>query len=137
MIAHQRWHQPRRERQFASRAEVEETIHRDFGLHRRALFAPVGHQSIQSNRVDHGAGQNVRARLRSLLKHHDGNIGAAFGRKLLDADGGCEARWPRPDDDHVEFHPLPLRESFFACCHSGPASMCRIRMPGAAPDPNS
>ena len=45
---------------------------------RRAALAPVGQQRVEPDRVEHRAGQDVRADLRALLEHDDAEVGVAL-----------------------------------------------------------
>ena len=83
-------------------AEQIEAVLGDRGLDRRVLAAPVGDQAIEPDRVDHRAGEDMRADLRALLHHDDGR----FRRELLQPDRGGKAGRPGADDDDVEFHRL-------------------------------
>ena len=50
-----------------------------------------GSEPVEADRVDDGAGEDVRADLRALLDHDDRDLGAFLGRELLQADRGRQA----------------------------------------------
>ena len=79
---------------------------------RRALRFPIRQQLVQRARVDDRAGKDVRARLRSLLDHADGDFFACARRELLEANRRGEPRRPRSDDDNVEFHGFALHAGY-------------------------
>ena len=64
------------------------------------LLAPAGQQPVDADRIDDGAGEDVRADLAALFQHDDGELGI----DLLEADGRGKAGRAGADDDHVEFH---------------------------------
>src|SRR5262249_37732800 len=71
-------------------------------LDRSLLRAPFGQEAVEGNRIDHGAGQYVRADLGALLDHDD----ASLGRKLLEVDRSSKPGGSRADDHTIEFHRL-------------------------------
>ena len=83
-----------------------------------ALFLPVGDELGQRLGVHDGAREDVRARRRALLQHHDGDVLAFFRGQLLEADGRGQAPGAAADDHHVVFHGFAgteLGEDFFVC----------------------
>src|SRR6185295_17512852 len=58
------------------------------------ISAPFRQQAVKRRRIEHDAGQNVRADFGALLHHDDRNIGA----DLFEADGGSQPRGPGADD---------------------------------------
>ena len=94
-----------RQRDAAVLGQEQELVALDLGLERPGLvLTPIGEQSVEPERIDHGAGQDMRADLGPLLDHDDGEIGG----DLLEADRGGKASGPRTDDHHVEIHTLAL-----------------------------
>jgi hypothetical protein len=69
---------------------------------------PVGQQFVEAARLQHGAGQDVRADLRALLDQADRHLPAGLRGELLEADGAGEPGGSAADDDHVILHSLPL-----------------------------
>jgi hypothetical protein len=108
MIAHQRRHEHRRERQSAGLREIIEAVLADGRIERRALLPPLRQEAVERHRIDHRAGQNMRADLGAFFQHYHGQLLAALGRELLEPDRRSEPRRPRADDDDVELHGLAL-----------------------------
>ena len=107
VIRHQRRHQDIRQADAAGRPEPEETVLGDGCLDRHVvLAAPFRQQAVEPDRIDHRAGEDVRADLRTLLDDDDRDV----GRNLLEPDRRGEAGRPGPDDDDVEFHGLARRK---------------------------
>ena len=102
VIAHQRRHQRIRHPHRAGKPEHIKAVRRDRGAHRRLLVPPFREEKIEPDRIDHRAGENMRADLGTLLHHDDGG----FGRELLEPDRGGKAGRPGADDDNVELHRL-------------------------------
>ena len=117
MIAHQRRHDDVGDAQDASRTEVVEAVLGDRRLERGALGLPIGKQRGQSDRIDDGARQDVRADLRALLEHDDRHLVAGRGRQLLQADGCGQAGRTRADNDDVELHCFARRQLRVVLCH--------------------
>jgi hypothetical protein len=69
-------------------------------------FFPVREQFVQGDGVHDRARQCVCAGLRAFFQHNDGDVGAFFCGKLLQADGRGQASRAATDDDHVVFHGL-------------------------------
>src|SRR4051812_22116710 len=91
-----------------------------------AAVAPARQQPVDADRVDHRAGQDVGADLRSLLQEHDGEVGI----DLLEADRRGETGRPGADDHHVEFHAFAFRLAHAGLCTPSPS---RVSSPGDAP----
>ena len=72
------------------------------------LSRQSGMRRIEADRVDHRAGEDMRADLRALLQHDDGELIAALGGKLLQPDRRGEPGRSGADDDDVELHGLAL-----------------------------
>ena len=101
MIVHQRRHHEVGQPERAGRAEHQEAVVGDRGLERVVLLvAPAGQQPVDADRIDDGAGQDVRADLRALFQHDDRKLRI----DLLQPDRGGEAGRAGADDHHVEFH---------------------------------
>ena len=66
------------------------------------LLAPARQQPVDADRIDDGAGKDVRADLTALFQNDDGKLGI----DLLEPDRRGKAGRPRADDDDVEFHAL-------------------------------
>src|SRR5262249_55412143 len=99
-----------------------EAVLADRGLDRAVLAAPVREQAIDRDRIDDGAGEDVRADLGALLHHHYADV----GRDLLETDGGGEPRRPGADDHDVELHRLARRQLRVAHPTSRPGSSWRF-----------
>ena len=67
-------------------------------------------QLVERGRIDHRAGQDMRADLGTLLHHDDGEIGI----ELLQPDRGRQAGRPGADDHDVEFHGFARGQLFVA-----------------------
>ena len=81
----------------------------DLGLQRTiGVLAPIRNELVERDRIDHRAGQNMRADFGALLHHDDGEIGI----ELLQPDRGGKARRPGADDHDVEFHGFARRQFF-------------------------
>ncbi len=102
VIAHQRRHHEIRQSQRATFRQIVEVVVDDRGLDRRILGAPVRQQFVEADRIDHRAGEDVRADLGPLLHDHHGDVGI----DLLEPDGGGEAGGAGTDDNNIEFHRL-------------------------------
>ena len=74
------------------------------------VLAPIRDQLVERHRIDHRAGQDMRADFGTLLHHDDAEIGI----ELLQPDRGGEARRPGADDHDVEFHGFARRQFFGA-----------------------
>jgi hypothetical protein len=123
VIVHQWRHHEVRQPYRPARPEEEEAVVADRRPEGVALFlAPPRKQPVDADRIDDGAGKDMRADLGALFKHDDGKLRI----ELLQPDRGGKARRPRADDDHVEFHALTL--DFF---HPAPLPAAR---PTAAPN---
>src|SRR4029077_16614148 len=73
-----------------------------------ALVAPVGNEGIEADRIDHRAGEDMRADLRALLQHDDGELIASLGGKLLQPDRRGEPGRSGADNNAVELHGFAL-----------------------------
>ena len=101
MIVHQRRHHEVRQPDRAARRHPVEAVVLDLGLQRTiGVLAPVRDQLVERDRIDHRAGQNMRADLGALLHHDDVEIGI----ELLQPDRRRQAGRPGADDHDVEFH---------------------------------
>ena len=103
----------RRRRQAVAAARGQETelvaLHRHAGRRRRG--APVGHQRIERHRVEHRAGQRMRAEARRLLDHAHGAVGIELAQPQRAGESGRTGA----DDRHVVFHHVPFA---VACAHA-------------------
>ena len=106
VIAHQRRHQRERQPQRSRSAERVEAVGGDFGLDGRIFAAPFRNETVEADRIDHRAGEDMRADLGALLDHDDGFVRC----ELLEPDRGGEAGRPGTDDHGIEFHRLPGRK---------------------------
>ena len=88
MIFHQRRHRPVRQSHIAGWTQYKKAVLGNGRINRRAFGFPVRHQAIEANGVNDGAREDVRANLRALLNHNNGNFFASFGGYLLQADRG-------------------------------------------------
>ena len=104
VIAHQRRHDEVRNADAADLRQIVEPVVAHFGRHRRAERFPIGDELVERDRIDDGAGKNMRADLRALLDDADGGLAARCLRELLQADRGGEPGWPCADDHDVELH---------------------------------
>ena len=111
MIAHQRRHQQVRQPHRAGRAEHVKAVGGDRRLAAALLAAPFGKETVEPDRIDHRAGEDMGADLGALLDHDDGG----FRRELLEPDRGGKPGRPGADDDHVELHRLAGGK--FRCIH--------------------
>ena len=109
----------RRRRRDAERRALREEVHR------LAVHRPVGghvldrhpsrEQLADRARVHHGAGEEVRARLLSLLEHRDRNVAELLGEagmlleELPDADRAREPARAAADDQDPDVDPLVRR----------------------------
>ena len=84
--------------------EEDEAVVAGRGEQRGATLLPVGQQLGQGARLDHRAGEDVRADLAALFHHAHGGL----RRQLLQPDGGGQARGPCAHDHDVELHCLAL-----------------------------
>ena len=73
-------------------------------VERRALFLPVRDQFVQRTRLQHRAGQDMRAHFRALFDDADGDFLAGFLFQLLQADRGGQTGRARAHDHHIIFH---------------------------------
>ncbi len=71
------------------------------GLDRRILLAPVRNEFMDADRVNHCAGQNMRADLGSFLNEAYRNPMPSFDRELLQAEGGRKTRGATTDNNDV------------------------------------
>ena len=111
MIVHQRRHRDGRQRDRGAGGHPVELVDLDLRLQRTVgVLAPIRKQLVERHRIDHRAGQDVRADFRPLLHHDDRQIGI----ELLQPDRGGEAGRPGADDHDVEFHGFARRQFFGA-----------------------
>ena len=111
MIVHQRRHREARQRDRRARRHPVELVDLDLGLERAVgVLAPVRNQLVERHRIDHRAGQNMRADFGAFLHHDDPEIGI----ELLQPDRGGKARRPGADDHDIEFHGFARRKLFSA-----------------------
>jgi hypothetical protein len=102
VVAHQwRQHQVRQSQSAHGRQQIEAIV-AHLGLDRRVLAPPLREELVEADRIDDGAGQDVRADLGALLDHDHAEV----GRELLEPDRGGEPGGPGADDHHVELHRL-------------------------------
>ena len=111
MIAHQRRHQRRRQPQRAGSAKDIEAVGSHCGFDRRVLAAPFRDEPVEPDRIDDGAGEDVRADFGSLF--HDNN--RLFRRQLFEPDRGGKPGRPRTDDHDVKLHRFTRRK--VRCIH--------------------
>jgi len=104
VIVHQLGQWPVGQRDAARGPQHEEMILGDHRLQRTlGILPPVGQQAIESDGIDDGARQNMRANRRALLDDDDGD----FGVDLLQANRGGQAGGTCADDHDVIFHRVP------------------------------
>ena len=108
VIAHQRRHEDVRHADAAGLPQIIELILGDRGGERQALVAPIGNERVEAHRIDHRAREDMRADLRALLQHDDGELLVGLGRKLLQPDRRGQPSGSGADDDDVELHALAL-----------------------------
>jgi hypothetical protein len=102
VVAHLRRHD--RELEAAALGEKPELVLTGRHADRRRAVAPAGQQRIQRLRLDHRAGEDVRADGRGLLDHADRQLGL----ELLEADRQRQSGRTGADYHHVVFHELAL-----------------------------
>ena len=101
VIAHQRRQQEIWNAHPARRAEPVEAVFLHFDLERPVgVLAPAGHETVEADRIDGRARENVRADLRALF--HDDDAG--LWRDLLEPDGCGEPGRAGAHDDDVVVH---------------------------------
>src|SRR5581483_3965697 len=61
VVAHERRHNEIRNAEAANLPQIVEAVLGDLGLERRALLTPIGDQRVETDRIDHRAGQDVSA----------------------------------------------------------------------------
>ena len=104
-------------------AEESRSGPRVTGVSTGAPFAfQSGMSAVEADGIDDRAGQDVRADLRALLEHDDGQLAPGFGGELLQADRGGQARRARADDHHVVLHRLAWRQLRWSERHRSPLS---------------
>src|SRR5262249_52296211 len=108
VIAQERRHKDIRHAEAAGFPEIVKAVLADFRAERRALVAPVGDETIKTDRVDHRARQDMRADLRALLQDHDRKFLVLLDGELLDPDRCGKASGSGADNDDVELHGLAL-----------------------------
>ncbi len=107
MIVHQRRHHEVRQPDRAAARHPVEVIVLDLRLQRTiSVLTPIRDQLVERDRIDHCAGQNMCADFRSLLDHHDREVGI----DLLQPDRRAQAGRPGADDDNVELHGIARRK---------------------------
>src|SRR5262252_2409092 len=111
VVVHQRRQHEVRQAHGARCRQPIEAVVAHFGLEWAILAAPIRHQLIEPDGIDHGARENVRADLGPLFDHDHGGI----GRKLFEPDRRGEAGGPGADDHDVELH--RLAGGRFLCAH--------------------
>ena len=79
LVRHQRRHQEMGYVDVAVGSEIEKAVLGDVLRYGRALFAPVGKQRVEADRIDDRAGEDVGARFRALFEHHHRDFRAFFG----------------------------------------------------------
>jgi hypothetical protein len=104
VIGHQRRQQAPWNVVRAALGEEQEAILGHRGRERRAARLPVGEELVERPRVDDGAGQDVRADLRTLLEDAHRHLARACSRKLLEPDRRGEAGGSATDDHDVVIH---------------------------------
>jgi hypothetical protein len=77
---------------------------------RSGSLAPVRQQSVEADRIEDHAGEDMRADLRALLDHDHRQAGVEF----LEPDRRRQAGRAGADDDDVEFHRLARRKLVFS-----------------------
>ena len=100
MVVHQRWHGEVRHPDFTRLAQHVKVVFLDLGLDRRAFFLPVGHQGVQTDRVQNRTRQDMRPHLRALFQHDH----IAVSVELFQTDRGGQTGRARTDDNDVIFH---------------------------------
>jgi hypothetical protein len=93
IVLHQRRHHEVRQPDRGAAGHPVKPVLLDLGLHRTVgILVPVRNQPVERYRIDHRAGQNMRADLRTLFHHDNPEIGV----QLLKPDRGGEAQGPAP-----------------------------------------
>src|SRR5262249_44704764 len=72
---------------------------------------PFRNETVEADRIDHRAGEDMRADFGTFLHDHDG----FFRRQLFEPDRGGKASRTRPDDDDVKLHRFTRRK--LRCIH--------------------
>ena len=79
------------------------------------VLAPIGDQLVETDRVHHGARENMGTDFRALLDHDDGKIGI----DLFEPDRRRQAGRPAPDNHHIIIHALAGHRQRVIQLHSG------------------
>ncbi len=87
------------------------------------MIFPIRNQRIKPDRIDDGAGKNVRADFRPLFKNHDRDVVSTFPGKLLQPNGSGKPCRTSADNNDIEFHGLPLGQCVFWLIHQA-GSLC-------------
>ncbi len=114
VIVHQRRHQGIRKTNRTGRTEEKELVVGDGRLERMvSLFAPAGDQPVDTDRIDHGTGQDMCADFSTLFEHDDGEVRI----DLFQPDRCRETGRACAHDHDVEFHAFAFRQ-FHLGAHS-------------------
>ncbi|EAV43418.1 hypothetical protein SIAM614_06528 [Stappia aggregata IAM 12614] len=112
VVVHEFRHEHVRQAHGASRPQNEEMVVGDRRLDRRVFFAPFRKQLVESDRVDHGTGENMRADFRPFFQYDDAQLFALVIGDLFQPDRGCQARRPGADDNDIHIHALAFAKRF-------------------------
>ena len=84
--------------------QQENVIPGNRGVQGGAFLFPVREEFVQGRGLEYGAGEDVRADLRTFFNHTNGQFFAGFLRQLHDAAGCRQARRAAADDQNIKFH---------------------------------
>jgi len=87
-------------------AQHQHLVAGDGLVQRGAQLFPVGEELVHRDRVHHGARQDVRAGLRPLFDHDDGDLLAGLFGQLFQTDGGGQTGGACAHDHDVVLHRL-------------------------------
>jgi hypothetical protein len=107
--------------------EEEEPVLGDGLVQRGAARLPVREELRERHRIDHRAGEDVRADLRSLLDHAHGELAARGRRQLLQPDRRGEARGAGAHDHDVVLHRFAIGHGEPSKCGCGASASPRLR----------
>ena len=100
MVVHERRHRPVRDAKLPGFAQNIEIVFDRRNRDGRPFVFPIGDQSIQAQRIQNRAREDMRTHFRALFQHDDIQIGV----KLFQPDSRRQARGTRAHDDHIAFH---------------------------------
>ena len=102
----------RRQADFFLRGEKTKLVFDDFRLNRRVFLSPIGNELVQRARLQHRAGENVRADFRAFFYQADIDFALLLRGDLFQPQSRRQPRRPAADNQHIKLQNFAFAHKF-------------------------